>query len=361
MNRRMKFLVGVGVGYSILLVVAFALKDVSTSTGINGTKWNWGLMTFLAIVLYTIASLRQVGATELGARIFLGRPIDQVSSGFVFVPVLIFKLKKETRLIIQAEFPGDPEHIYRAPKSDTSGIIPPGKFPPIRIPFGKPEHATAGHQEISVLEKDPLDMRLIEEVVPIVRFKICDYITFLTTIETTDVALKQMQDFCVQCLSREFGKVTPSQVIGNYDTYNKILTKEVQEGVKSWGIEVESALVKVINFSHDLNISVQKIAEETALGKARVIKAEADKRSAVLKGEGDGLAEKAVLDGRTDGLKKMVSDLGLTPESILGAETARAITNNPGNKTIIVGASGFKELVAASTVFGETLKDGKGG
>lgn len=347
-EKKQSFWLWVGIVYIVLFVLTFSFSFSSIT--IFGMEWNWGLATFLAVILYTIASMRKVGPTELGARIFLGRPVDEVSSGFVFVPVGIFELKLETRLIIQAEFPADPEYIYR--KDDMSGAIPPGKFPPIRIPFGIPKN-----QGGNILDRDPLRMRLIEEVVPIVRFRVKNYIMFLTTIETVDKALVQLQDLCVAILSREFGRVTPAAVIANYAKYNKLLTKEIQESVSSWGIELESAKVKVINFSHDLNKAVQQIAENTAKGKAHVIEAEGLKKAAILEGEGRGSAEKAELDGRTAGLKNMMDTLALKGGEVLGAETARGITNNPGQKTVIVGADGFGKLAAvAGTILGETLK-----
>lgn len=356
MDRNKKqFWIGVTISYLVLFATVLIL-GLFPATIVVGMQWNWGLAMFLALVLYTIASLRQIGPTEIGARIFLGKPIDNVSSGFVFVPLFVFKLGKETKLIIQNEFPGEPKDIYREPKDGGDGIIPPGKVPPIRIPFGNP-----GEQTCFVLECDPLNQRLIEEVSPVVRWRINDYVKFLTTIGDRDSAERQMEDLCVATLSREFGKVTPAQVIEDYPKYNKTLTDEINDAIETWGITVESARVKVINFSRDLNKAVQTIAEETAKGKAEVIKAEGLKKSAILAGEGAGGAEKAVLEGRTAGLKKMAEDLGLSGEMILAAETARAITSNPGQKTIIAGSSGFSELATIGSVLGETLKTGKEG
>ena len=161
--------------YIVFLVVSVFFAFYTSTIG-GELEWNWGLAVALTAVIYTAVSLHQVGPTELGARIFLGRPIDQVSSGFILVPFGFFKLIKETRLIIQKEFPDNPENIYRG-----EGLPPAGKYHPIRIPFGKPEKKdTATGSPKDVLEKDPLDMRLIEEVVPIVRFRISDYIAFLT-------------------------------------------------------------------------------------------------------------------------------------------------------------------------------------
>lgn len=346
--EKKEFWVWVGGFYLFTLLVSAVMSVV-----LIGSNWNWGLALFLALVLYTIASVRKLGPTEQGVRIFFGKPVDQVSSGFVFIPFGLFELKIFPCSIIQNEFPDNPEKIYRGKDGD-HGIIPSGLKPPIRIPFGVP-----GTQGDSVLDRDPLNQRLIEEVVPIVRWKITNCIAFLTTIETTEDAATQMEDLCVATLSEEFGKLTPAQVVANYQPHNDTLTRELQEAVNTWGITIESAKVKVINFSHELNKAIQTIAEKTATGKALTIEAEGLKKAATLKGEGAGSAEKAILDGRTAGLKNMTTELGVNGAAVLAAETARGITNNPGQKTIIAGSGGFKDLAMIGAVLGETLTNGK--
>lgn len=349
MSEKTEFWVWVGIAYFILSLVSLALSFDSTT--FLGMEWNWGIALFFAIILYTIASFRTIGPTELGARIFLGKPIDQVSSGFVFIPFGIFTLQTETRLIIQMELPSEPENIYREPEVGGDGKVPEGKFPPIRIPFGRP----ADEGSSFVLDRDPLNQRLIEEVVPIIRWRITNYVKFLTVIGDKEQARNQIEDLCVSVLSREFGQVTPSQVTADYQKYNTILTNEIKRSIGTWGITLESAKIKVINFSRSLNKAIQTIAENTAKGKAAIIEAEGLKKAAILDGEGKGAAEKAILDGRTGGLKKMKDDLGLPSEAIIGAETARAITNNPGQKTIIAGSGGFRDLAIVGAVLGETL------
>ena len=54
----------------------------------------------------------------------------------------------------------------------------------------------------------------------------------------------------------------------------------------------------------------------------------------------------------------MMEDLHLKGNEVLGAETARGITNNPGQKTIIVGADGFGKITAvAGSILKESLKE----
>lgn len=351
MNAKQKFWFWVLLLYGLLILLAVFLS--TKSTDIFGFEWNWGLAIFLGVIIYTVASFDDVGPTELGVRIFFGRPLDNVKSGFVFLPAAperILSLRKETCEIIQNEFPGEPENVFRG-----DGDVPPGKVPPIRIPFGKPDPQDGG----GALDQDPLSLRLTEEVVIVVRWRIKDYAKFLPVMITTDNAAKQLEDLCVATLSREFGQVTIDRVIANYMKYNDTLTTDIQIATTTWGIELESARVKVINLSHDLNRAIQSIAENTARGKSEVIKAEAAKQAAIRDGEGKGIAAKNILTGRTDGLQDMAARLKVSGSGVLAAETARGITENPGQKTFIAGSGGFRDIVVAANVLGETLQGGK--
>jgi len=333
-KRRSDWFWGItGLVYLILFTVEYALS----SKEILNTGINLGRAMFLLHVLYTVGSFRIIGPTEQGVRLLFGKPINSIPSGIKFIPFGICELVKLPCLLIKNEFPGNPEEIYRG-----DGEMPKGKFPPIRIPFGHPTHDT----ELLVLDRDPLNQRLIEEVVPLVWWQIKDAVTFLVTIGSVEEAERQLEDLSVATLSREFGKVTPAKVIEDYKFYNEILGNDLVEATQAWGVVIRDAKAKVINFSHDLNGAIQEIAEETAKGKALTIKAEGLKRQKILLGEGEGTAEKAVLKGRTQGIKNMTNSLKIPAEMVIGAETARAITNNPGQKTIITGLSGFREIMA---------------
>lgn len=339
MDTTEKFRVGVGAAYTVLLLVSFILSNHSTI--VLGSNWDWGLALFLAVILYTIASLRQLGPTELGARILFGKPIDQVSSGFVFVPVGIFELEIAPAIFIQDELPSNPENIFRG-----DGQVPEGKFPPIRIPFGLPTEEN----------DDPYDHRMTQEVVPVITWRIEDFIKFLTTIGNKEEARRQMEDTAVAMLTEAFAKITPAVALGDLATKSDELMDAIDRRVDGWGIELKSVKIKAINFNHELNAAILNVPQATVNAKAAIITAEAKKRQMELEGEGAGNAEKAVLNGRTAGLKNMATELGIDGSAVLAAETARGVTNNPGQKTIIAGSGGFSDLAMVGSVLGETLQ-----
>lgn len=336
--------------YFIFFAIEYFLLS-GYSPKIFGMDWNWGWAAFFAQFLYTIFSFKQVGPTELGAKLLFGKPIQEVSSGLVFIPLLIFQLKKETRLVIQEELPAGPEHIFR---NEDKEKVPEGMFPPIRIPFAnKPE------------EDDPLNRRVTAEIVPIIRYRINNYIKFLTTIGDKEAAKKQMEDATIALCMRELTKLPVAEALITLQNFNEELKMMIDELVKgnelveSWGISVETAQIKMINFNHELNKAISSVSEARFNAKAKAEEAEGEKKKRKLEGEGSGGAEKAILDGRTKGLKEMADTLKLDPQMILNAETARAITQNPGQKTIVVGTTGLKEIIGMAAAIGETVKQKK--
>lgn len=347
------------------------------STMIGEWEWNWGWAVFFAQIPYLILSFRIVGPTELGVRLFFGKPINKVSSGLVFIPFLICQLKKETRLMIQDEIPGPPEKIWREKKGEEGGEVPKGMVPPTRVPFGSPRlkkeelKAEEIEEEVEIngekekkkvrivrklgirlpsdkkeldlpQENDALDTRVTAEVASVIRWHIDDYIKFLTTIGSVEKARIQMEDRAVSALFREFAKITPAIALANLGTYSFNIQREIVERTEGWGIEIDFQ-IKTIIFHRDLNNALSDVPETMLTSKAKVIGAKAE-----------GAAEKAVLDGRRKGILKMKEDLGVSPALIIQTEAARKIaeTSKGEKKVIIAGSGGFADLMAVGSALG---------
>jgi regulator of protease activity HflC (stomatin/prohibitin superfamily) len=157
--------------------------------------------------------------------------------------------------------------------------------------------------------------------------------------------------------------VTPAkaltQLSGTDGIYKKL--EDAIDGLLwSWGIDLESISLKPFGYSHALNEAVLEVPKAQREKEAQIIRAEGAKQATILAGEGKGKAKKAELDEETDGRKRMASELGVNGAAILAAETARGVTNNPGQKTIIAGSGGFKDLAMVGTILGETLNEQKG-
>jgi len=358
--RKVFFWVPVILIYILLIVVAAVMGLFMDPIEIFDETYGVGMLMLYVLLLYTAASLRIVGPTELGCRLLFGKPLDCVSSGLTFVPLWICELVTETGLVIQDELPAEPEKIYRGNAGDEFGKTVPkelqdiGMKPPIRVTF-------SGHNEESeddekngakIGENDPYDTRLTAEVVPVVRWKIDDFVTFLKTIGSIDKARKQMEDSCVKTFTEQLTRVSPAVALLRISTFSQELQKSIETLVQTWGIKIESAQIKAINFSRELNESVQNVVVQGR-----------KKEASRLEGEGLGKKEEAILKGRTDGLKKMMADLEIKGEVVIGAETARAIAGEgtkSSQRTIIAGSGGFADLIGTAAAIGESLRTKQG-
>ena len=333
-NRRLILYV-MAIVYIVIILLVFTLWP---------PKQDPVLGTTLVILFHFIASWRIVGPTELGAVLLLGRPMYPVKSGLVFVLWILSRLIKESRLVIEHEIPAEPEKIWRAKRGEPD-VIPKelvelGYKPAIRVTFTTEKESGTGERESA----DPLKERLTAEVPGIVRWKIVDFMVFLTTIESRDDAHKQMEDVYVSLITRELSKVSLENAIENRGTYDEKIEKALKEVTANWGVSIETAMVKGILLSHELNTKVQLMAEAVA-----------EKRTSLLQGQGQGAKEKAILDGRTDGLTRMVKELGISPEAILSAETARDVAGKV-DTLVAVGNGGMADLMGIVAAGAQVLK-----
>ncbi len=352
MGSRSFFWALIALIYGLLLAVVVFLNMVANPIEVFGENHGTGTIVLYSLLLYTAASLRIIGPTKLGCRLFFGRPIDNVSSGLVFVPLWIYGLVTETRLVIQDEIPAEPDKIYRGSEEDPEGsTVPPelqalGMRPPIRVTFSGRNAASEAEK---IKDDDPYDRRLTEEVVPVIRWKIDDFVVFLKTIGSIAEARKQMEDTCVKTFTETLTRVSPAVALRRIHTYSDKLQAAIETLVATWGIKIEGAQIKAIKFSKTLNTAVQNVVVQ-----------ERKKVANILEGEGLGGREKAILDGRTNGFKKMTEDLDVNGETVIGAETARAIAgegDKSSQRTIIAGAGGFADLIGTATAIGESLRD----
>lgn len=349
------FYIRVLILYGILFLIMFFLLPYQLN--IMGKSWNWGVAMFFAIVFYTITGIRKIDSDKLATRDFFGKLLDNLQSGFAFVPPLIFTLHLNQRTYVQHEFPAEPGKIYRTPKDDKTGIVPDGYSAPFRVTFGKRTIAPSD-TSTNVQHEDPLGERLTVEVNSVVIYRIVHHHNFLKTIGTPEDAKKQLQDACEYVLAKEFGEVTPEVVIEDYQKYFDKLKEYIEETTRNWGVEIITATFKPLQFSHDLNIALQSIPEAMATSRALGISGEGEKRKIILIGEGDAQKARDLLNGETVAYLERMKSLGVAGELILNTETAKTLTGNGG--TVVVGPEGFSNLLTLASA-GKTTIDAIGG
>lgn len=337
-----KFWVIVAVLFGILFGIEyFVLSKMATK--IFNIEINYGWMVFFGQLFYLIISLKQIGPTELGAVLFFGKPIKEVESGLVFVPLGVCSLITENALIIQEQYPDDPEKVW---KGDSDKMPLDGNFvPPIRITH------KAGTDEESKI--DPLHKRMTTEVSIIVRYKIKkgQYVIFLQTIGDTREARRQIRDTVVATARKEFARKTPATTLNEWEQMDKKLKTDVVELVKGWGVKVDDVRMEDIDLGKTVNTSLRDIPD--SIMKKDVIKTNADGEEYKRTHEGIGTAEarRIFLEAEAIGYQKIAKKLGITDGAfIIGMETAKAALEK-SKYSIVSGSDGMKDIFSmAATI-----------
>lgn len=308
-------------------------------------------------LLYGLASFRTVGATELGAFLLFEKPLFEVESGLIFVPFLICSLKTDTRLVIQRQFPGEPEIVDKS-GNDKDGIAT-GKVAPIRIT----------HKGLTGDQADPLNLRLTSEPSFIVRYHIQkgNYVTFLTTIGDTKEAERQMRDTIESQARVQFGKMTPAQTLERLGDINTELKSEVDKLVATWAIDVLDTHVVDLDLGKTVNEALRNVPAAqltkdatilTSQGEAQKIKltGEAEADVIIFKGVADAKARKLILQAEAIGMKKLSEVAGTDAGKLtLWLDTMRK-TVETSKHTIIPGGEFFSAISGLTAVI-EKVKD----
>lgn len=312
----------------LLIIEYFGFSRYSAES--YGVEWNWGWAVFFAQLLYFLLSFRIVGPTELGAKLLFGKPVQAVSSGLTFVPLGIFSLAKETRLVIQEQYPDDPEKVWKGDQSQ----IPPGMVPPLRVTHSQAEKPT----------DDPIHKRMTTEVSVVVRYKINNYILFLTTIGSIKEAKRQIRDTVVAKLREELAKRTPADTLAQWDNVNKLLKGAVDKLVESWGVDVDDVRMEEVDLGKTVNEGLRNVPRADLDKKVVITTAEGEKKKRELEGQGEAVAQKAVLSAKARGYKEIAEKLNIEDGSaVLAAETAKT-TLEKSQYSIVAGSGGIADL-----------------
>ena len=319
----------------------FWLSKITTK--IFNIELNYGWMAFFGQLFYLIISLRQVGPTELGAILFFGKPIIEIGSGLVFVPFGICSLVTENALIIQEQYPDDPEKVW---KGESEKMPLDGTFvPPIRITH------KAGTDEESKI--DPLHKRMTTEVSILVRYKIKNgqYITFLQTIGDTNAARRQIRDTIVATARKEFARKTPATTLEKWEELDALLKDDVMNLVKSWGVEVDDVRMEDIDLGKTVNTSLRNIPDSVMKKEVTKTNADAEEYKRTHEGMGTAEARRIFLEAEAVGYQKIAKELKITDGAfIIGMETAKAALEK-SKYSIVSGSDGMKDIFSmAATI-----------
>lgn len=349
------------------------------------TNLNWVRLWMFTAIVYIIASFRfwkVIEAGSLAVRTIFGEPVGTVEAGLPIVPPGIGDIILFPSSIQQKEFPAEPEKIFRGPDD---AVIPEGMRPPTRITFGLSLNDTNARavlgsyftatkrsgETVTTVDFNPnvpddalSSSRVTAEINFIVRWRIHNAVSFITNIGTQapgkdplEEVNRQMEDEMVVIFNSLYPRMSVAQAAQNIEWMNAVLFAAIERRIQAtnghsdeWGIDLEGAAVKPINFNHNLNTSISGVAQAAFEARSTVIKAEGAAQATILGGVATAKSaqalEKGTLTGKGQGIAAAAKSTGLTPADIIAAETAQTI--GKGDGTIILGDSGFAGLMAVA-------------
>ncbi len=334
--------------FAIWLGGGWYLSGISSI--VVGGVFNLGYFILGLGLLYFIASIDIIKRNEMSGVSILGWPTKVFSGSLAIVLPGIMEQDEVTALVVELAWPEDDTKVWRGPPDLP---VPPGMFPPIRIPFADETGADA--------TADPLTGRVTEEATLFVRIRVCYFWDFFSRIGDTDKnisaseeyqehpermltnAREQIGNMAISLIFREFSNKSLARSLAEVDTVNGELLSDIKRKTKWWGIDVVDAKVKLFVFSKSLNTSIESAVQAKFAARATVTAAEAEKIRLTRAGEGNAAAEKAMIIGRGEGEKEAADKLGVRPQDQLAAEVLRDIAQ--AKPTIIMPGFDLTNLV----------------
>lgn len=307
-------------------------------------------------LLYLLSGFKKVNINEMGAIFCYGKGICDLDpgTGLIFILKGIFKLDKETNLIIAEYCPAEPEKIF---KEDDKELLPIGMVRPMRIPTATLDTAIfENDEEKKKYEKDKLSVRLVIDIICIVYIQIDSLILLRRNIGKIEKASEYTKKASENSLVKIFGDKIPPQIIHEVRSIDVDLKKELEGTLKNWGVGVRGFLLMTPDLTHPLSSALRNVALEgvrkdeliiktTADSEALKIRAYAEKANLMLIGEGKAWAERVLLEAKTIGYDKMAKKIGV-PFAELQTKleiVEKAFVN--ANYSMITGGNGLNELL----------------
>lgn len=242
------------------------------------------ILLILSLGTYVVKSIKSVGPSEIGIILFFGKPLFQLNSGVIIVPVGIFKLSLEKSTITQDEYPNSLE-------------------PAIMMLHGKSHANDLGN---------PLNVQLSTPINFTVTYRINNLNDLLKIIGNQQDLRKQLGNVIIIVAQHIIAmSVLSENLMNNLDLNDKIKTLAV-ERTKDWGIEIISIGIRI-----DISMIDKSIIER----QKEVIKAHSMKEVEEIKkvfiGVADAEAERRLLTAKANGYKEIADKLGMKDADVL--------------------------------------------
>lgn len=330
---------------TITYLLSLAWETRGDTFQLLGLMWNIGFGIALGVAIHLAYAIVTVAVDENAGVTLLQMPIAQIgkySGPFILPFYPLTRLGKNTRKVIQVEFPGDPEKVFKGTDDeyDKLPLEQKQKFlRPIRITTGGPGAGKSG----GLAEGDILETRQTLDIVWYVRLQIQEYFMFISTIHTEDDLVKQVEDTGRRVLAIELGRRTPGKIIEELVLINDALLTTLNKIVEDWGVVVIEAGLPPTDLGHTVATTLRNVTAEKAKAIQTRVAADATSYKLEIEGRGRGLAREAELAGEGKGMEKFGKSIGVAGTAVLAAKTAEVAVQR-GN-VVILGEAGLSSLL----------------
>jgi len=323
------------VAYAALQVVSGIIAYTISDTPViaDSQQWTWGGLILAVQLMYFLSSFTSVREDEFGGFFFYGLPVMETLPGLKFRPPGFIQLKTVSRRIIQAQFPGDPEAIFK--RSDEqffslSANERAGLVLPIRAATAKPR-STRERGESA--DESALDSQMTLEITFYVRWRILHFFSYHIRVGTVAEGLRQLRDSGERIIIQEVAKRTTQRVIEQLSEINAALGNAVREAVADWGVRIVETSMLSPDVTHAVNAALRDVAVAKAEATQVKVVARAEQVRLTREGRGRAAAKLAELEAMAAGSQA----LGVHGQSVVDLEKARAIA---GENTTIFAEGG---------------------
>ncbi|MFM2381415.1 MAG: hypothetical protein RLZZ76_182 [Candidatus Parcubacteria bacterium] len=328
------------------------------SVQLFGFPINLQWLVHISIIAYLLCGFAAVETDQVAGLDFFGKPVFQFSNGLKWFPYLVFNFIKESAFLVQAEFPGDANHvhwdgekttlplgsvrpIYLLTGENPTGVLPSDKQINLGVAFNVKIQATAERFFDLTKNTPPIDMANGAEILG-------------TIVGNSNVTprlleiIRHLRDTGARIAAEIIGKLSYGEITANRELVDQWLEERLRLEVVQWGVELREGGFTTLNPGHTYNEEIQLRSGAIAKRDATITEAEGEKQKRILEGEGTANALQLQFEAEAKGKKAIRDALGVSGEAVLASELGEKIAEN-GNAVIADGLGGLGAMFGAGT------------
>lgn len=338
-------------------------QHTSNKTILTINTFSFGVTLLLLQIIHLGLSLQSVLENRSAMLLKFGAYAGDVKPGLVYVFWPFYKLISVTKNMIEKDIPDSPEKIFHGDLTaeNSSGVVPEGKVPALRITFAAPEDdknhpvivndptkrrdPITGKQptmELNIPKDDAYYKRNTTEIEASFGFCVTNLRLFYEIIGDVDNASNSMKDHAISGLNSRLPKFTLAEALLRLDELGDDMKAELTDYSEHWGICVVFFRFKNPNISHTLNSAVSNVAVEGENLKSTRFKAAGERETLTQRGRGNADANADLLASTAQGLKD-IAEVSSTPGG------AYAMTVNAAEKALSAAKA---VIVPSDNLFG---------